>query len=214
MKKTIIFLTIVFGLAFFSGCGTINRSSSLKDVLRMAEEAGTKISELTEMTSVPDEDDEGVIVDTTPSIETKRIRRYYEYSHLIEVKAAGGNILSTDGTKVILNTGAAGNVEYNLPECLASPDTADTSEVGPGWWIAFQVADDVGSIEINPDGNDIIADFAENNTKGETIQSDTTRGTMIKLVCEQCEASIADETDAYNFISYGYRGTWTETETD
>jgi len=207
--KPLIVLLALFGFLSMQAC-----APTLQDILMQAEKAGTKISDLNELTDTPDEDDETVWVDTTPAAETKRVRRMYAYSHLTEVKSAGGNILSTDGTKVILNTGAAGNIEYNLPECLASPDTGDTSEVGPGWWIVFQVADDVGTVEINPDANDIIADFAENNTKGETIISDSTRGTMIKLVCEQCEASIADETDAYNFISYGYIGSWTETETD
>ena len=206
MKKSIIILFILYfgllGFLFYQGSG-----SKKSNIFDMAEDAGVKISALTEMTENLVEDDELVFVDTSPTPTTKRIVPKHFFQYDIEAKTANPTVIvPADGRKILTNDDAGAVIEFDLPECVASPAAG---QVGEGWWIVIYMLDDTGAITVDPHANDTIGDFASGATEtGDYIISDTTVGTCIKLTCMNGD-DIGDETDAYNFYSMGYVGTWT-----
>ena len=208
MKKYIIILFILYfgllGYLIYLGYQYKEKKSSIFDI---AESAGVKISALPEMTENLVEDDELVFVDTSPTPTTKRIVPQHFFQYDMEAKTANPtSIAPADGRKIITNDDAGAVIEFDLPECVASPEAG---QVGEGWWIVIYMLDDTGAITIDPHANDTIGDFASGATEaGDYIISDTTVGTCIKLTCMNGD-DIGDETDTYNFYSMGYVGTWT-----
>jgi len=205
MKKYFIILFILyFGLL---GYVVYRDSKPEKSIYEMAESAGVKISALTEMTENLAEDDEVAIVDTSPIPTTKRIVPQHFFQYEMEAKTSDPTaIVPADGRKLITNDDAGAAIEFDLPECVASPGAG---QVGEGWWVVIYMLDDTGAITIDPHANDTIGDFASGATEtGEVIVSDTTIGTCIKLTCMNGD-DIGNETDTYNFYSMGYVGTWT-----
>jgi len=208
MKKQIVILfALCLGMIGYLVYEKLSREgpTGLGEVLEMAEGVGTKISALTEMTDHPQEDDELVVVDSTPTATTKRILPRNLFRYDIIDKTANYTVLRADGHKVITNNDTSADIECDLPECVASPGAG---QVGPGWNVIFYVLESGYKITVDPHANDSIADFASGNDAGDHIYSDTTIGSCIKLVCMNGDV-IGDETDAYNFYSFGYVGTWT-----
>jgi len=174
-------------------------------VMEMAEGAGVKISNLTEKTDQLSEDDEIAVVDTSPTPTTKRIVPQHFFQADMEDKTSNYTVLPADGRKILTNNGAGAGIEFDLPECLASPGAG---QVGPGWWVILYLLD-AYAITVDPHANDTIGDFASGATEaGDNVVSDTSIGSCIKLICA-CGDDIGNETDAYNFYSMGYVGVWT-----
>ena len=206
MKKCIVIL-FIFCFSLLGYLIYQNNKIDKNNIYEMAESAGVKISALTEMTDNLVEDDEIAIVDTSPTPTTKRIVPQHFFQLDIDTKTADPTaIVPADGRKILTNDDAGAAIEFDLPECVASPGAG---QVGEGWWIVIYMLDDTGAITIDPHANDTIGDFASGAVEaGDSIVSDTTIGTCIKLACMNGD-DIGDETDAYNFYSMGYVGTWT-----
>ena len=208
MKKSVV----VLFLFFFAMCGYLvynkvhqDKVDGLTDALKLAEEAGTKISDLTNLDNHPEEDDEIPIVDTS-AIETKRILPRNLFRYNIINKTANYTVQPADGSKLLTNRATSADIICTLPECVSSPSGA--GQVGDGWNIIFYVLEDGYKITVDPHANDTIGDFASGTTEaGDYVYSDTSIGTAIKLVCMYGKDT-GNEADAYNFYSLGYVGTW------
>lgn len=116
----------------------------------------------------------------------------------ILVDEAKTSIACSDTGSVFTNDDSTGTKTFSITcEC-----TAETE----GWIASFMVVESGLAIRVDPHANDSICDMSDGEA-GEYIQSDTTRGTAVVVMCIEEDQS-GTEADAYNLITFGSNGTW------
>jgi len=200
MRKMLLILMC----AMLSGCAYLKQKPlEPLDPFGGTEYAGMKISQLDELATHLDHLDLAVVVDTSAG-NTMKITPPNLFSYDIEHKAASYPVLSTDGGKVLTNSGASGAISFTLPECIVDPD--DTGEVGEGWWVVVYTVEPY-QINVRADPDDSIEDFWT-VAADDFIYSDGVVGSAVKCMCVNGNNAYS-QTDAYNFYTAGYIGVWT-----
>ena len=157
---------------------------------------------LTELTTPPAYNDQFVMLDVSDTtLAATGTQRYMLWSTMIKwpflAKTAAYTVATSDVGKMITNFGATATVTFTLPECTSTT-------VG----IRYPFLNvDAYAIYIDPHANDSICDKG-NGEAGEYIYSDGVLGSAMNVICVQ-ETMSGTETDAYNWITFGYVGTWT-----
>ncbi len=116
----------------------------------------------------------------------------------IKVDKTSTTVDCDDQGKLFTNDDAGATRTYSI-SCECNPRTE-------GFMVSFLVIEGE-AIRVDPHANDSIFDES-NGVAGNYIQSDTTLGTAVTVICVE-EDMNGSESDEYNLITFGQVGAWT-----
>jgi len=158
---------------------------------------------LNELTTVPVYNDQFLVLDVSDTtLAATGTQKYVTWSNMLKWtflnKTADYTVTTSDVGIMFTNFGATGTITFTLPECTSTT-------LGLRYPFLTVAA---YQIRVDPHANDSISD-ASDGEAGEYVYGDSVKGSAMNVICIQ-ETMSGTETDAYNWMTFGYVGTWTD----